>query len=69
MILYLQDHFTFAYRTKSRFPGLETISGAAKIPSIIYYDRDGKVQAVGAEATCDEVYEKALELGWYKTEW
>ena len=52
-----------------RFPAQETISGASKIPSIIYYDKVGMVRAVGAEATKDGVYEAALEGGWYKAEW
>ena len=52
-----------------RFPAQETISGASKIPSIIYYDTKGKVRAVGAEATKDGVYEAALEGDWYRAEW
>jgi hypothetical protein len=40
-----------------RFPAHEHISsGASKIPTIIYYDRDGKVRAVGAEAMEGEIY-------------
>ncbi|KAF9523663.1 hypothetical protein CPB83DRAFT_862441 [Crepidotus variabilis] len=53
----------------TRFPAQETISGASKIPTIIYYDQQGKVRAVGAEATRDGIFEAALEGDWYKAEW
>jgi hypothetical protein len=52
-----------------RFPAQETISGASKIPTIIYYDKEGNIKAVGAEATSDGIYEAALEGDWYKAEW
>ena len=52
-----------------RFPAQETISGASKIPTIIYYDSSGNVKAVGAEATKEGIYEAALEGTWYKAEW
>ncbi|KAI0668092.1 hypothetical protein C8Q78DRAFT_275391 [Trametes maxima] len=34
----------------SRFPGQENAAGDSKIPSVIYYRRDGTVHSVGAEA-------------------
>ncbi|KIJ04955.1 hypothetical protein PAXINDRAFT_141614, partial [Paxillus involutus ATCC 200175] len=34
----------------SRYPAQEHVGGDNKIPSILYYDRQGTVQAVGAEA-------------------
>jgi len=52
-----------------RFPAQETISGASKIPTIIYYDSNGNVKAVGAEATKEGIYDAALEGNWYKAEW
>lgn len=52
-----------------RFPAQETISGASKIPTIIYYDLQGDVQAVGAEATGDGILLLAEEGGWVKAEW
>jgi len=55
--------------TGGRFPAQETISGASKIPTIIYYDPEGKVRAVGAEATRDGIFEEAMEGGWVKSEW
>ena len=53
----------------TRFPAQETISGASKIPTIIYYDKNGQVKAVGAEATKDGIYETAMDQGWIKAEW
>lgn len=34
-----------------RFPCQDQVGGDSKIPTIIYYDKDGNVRAVGAEAT------------------
>lgn len=43
--------------------------GTAKLPSIIYYDKNGKVRAVGAEAEGDNVEVTADEENWHKVEW
>ncbi|KAF8873975.1 hypothetical protein CPB84DRAFT_1817940 [Gymnopilus junonius] len=53
----------------TKFPAHEHVSGASKIPTIMYYDRTGKVRAVGAEATIDGIYETAEEEQWIKAEW
>ncbi|KAJ3522838.1 hypothetical protein NMY22_g11713 [Coprinellus aureogranulatus] len=53
----------------TRFPAHEHISGASKIPTVIYYDRTGHVKSVGAEAMKDGVFETAEDEGWVKTEW
>ena len=55
--------------TPARFPANELISGASKIPTVIYYDRAGKVRAVGAEALQEGVFEIAEEENWIKAEW
>jgi hypothetical protein len=52
-----------------RFPAHEYISGASKIPTIIYYDCVGNVKAVGAEAVKEGIYEIAEEKHWVKAEW
>ena len=52
-----------------RFPAHEHISGASKIPTVIYYDRNGKVKAVGAEAMKEGISEEAQDEQWVKTEW
>ncbi|KDR69384.1 hypothetical protein GALMADRAFT_255879 [Galerina marginata CBS 339.88] len=35
----------------------------------MYYDKAGKVRAVGAEASVEGIYEMAEEEGWIKAEW
>lgn len=52
-----------------RFPAHEYTSGASKIPAIIYYDRAGKVMAVGAEAVKEGIYETAEDEHWVKAQW
>ena len=52
-----------------RFPAQEYVSGASKIPTIIYYDRAGNVKAVGAEAAKEGIYEIAEDEHWVKAEW
>ncbi|KAF5321467.1 hypothetical protein D9619_002235 [Psilocybe cf. subviscida] len=56
-------------RGVTRFPAHQNIPGAAKITTIIYYDRDGKVKAVGAEAMREGVYEQVEDEEWVKAEW
>ena len=52
-----------------RFPAQEHISGAFKIPTVIYYDLSGKVRAVGAEAVNEGIYVTADDENWAKAEW
>ncbi|KAF8805120.1 hypothetical protein BYT27DRAFT_7243300 [Phlegmacium glaucopus] len=53
----------------TRFPAHEHISGASKIPTVIYYDQNGKVKAVGAEAMKEGIFEVAEDENWVKAEW
>jgi hypothetical protein len=55
----------------SRFPAhaSEHISGASKIPTVICYDRNGKVRAMGAEAMKEGICEVAEDENWVKAEW
>ena len=55
----------------SRFPGLEEINhcDASKIPTVIYYDRSGKVRAVGGEAMIADISYIAEDESWVKAEW
>ncbi|KAF9047806.1 hypothetical protein BJ165DRAFT_1403442 [Panaeolus papilionaceus] len=53
----------------TQFPAQEYISGASKIPTVIYYDQSGKVRAVGAEAMREGIYEIAEDQQWIKAEW
>ncbi|KAF8805181.1 hypothetical protein BYT27DRAFT_7192862 [Phlegmacium glaucopus] len=53
----------------TRFPAHEQTNGASKIPTVIYYDRSGKVRAVGAEAMKEGIYEVVENENWVKAEW
>jgi molecular chaperone DnaK (HSP70) len=52
-----------------RFPAQDHVGGDSKIPSILYYDQDGDLRAVGAEALQESVIEQAEDEGWAKLEW
>ncbi|KAJ8094284.1 hypothetical protein PM082_006824 [Marasmius tenuissimus] len=53
----------------SKFPGQGKVGGDSKIPSIIYYDQEGKVRAVGAEATEGSFLEEAEDKEYIRVEW
>ena len=55
--------------TLLRFPANEQISGASKIPTVIFYDPQGNVRAVGAEAMREGILEDARDGDWVKAEW
>ena len=52
-----------------RYPAQEHVGGDNKIPSILYYDRQGTVRAIGAEALQQHIIEQAEEEEWVKLEW
>lgn len=52
-----------------RFPAQENVGGDSKIPSILYYNQEGQVCSVGAEALQESVIEKAEDEAWTKLEW
>ncbi|EIN07326.1 hypothetical protein PUNSTDRAFT_136011 [Punctularia strigosozonata HHB-11173 SS5] len=52
-----------------RFPGQEHQAGSFKIPTIMWYDRSGVVQAAGAEAELPENLDRADDQDWVKAEW
>ena len=60
---------TGARLPRCRFPAQENVGGDSKIPSILYYDQEGAVGAVGAEALHENVIESAEAEGWVKLEW
>ncbi|KAJ3971067.1 hypothetical protein EV361DRAFT_847593 [Lentinula raphanica] len=51
------------------FPGQSSIGGSAKIPSIICYDKEGKVRAVGSEALEPGFLEEAEDKGYVTSSW
>lgn len=50
------------------FPGQEHVAGNSKIPSIIYYNKYGAVQAAGAEVDNTSIIAQAEDEGWIKAE-
>ncbi|PBK65402.1 hypothetical protein ARMSODRAFT_1022211 [Armillaria solidipes] len=50
----------------TRFPSHEHVGREAKIPTVIFYDKEGNVRAVGAEALKQNIVEQAEEEGWVK---
>ncbi|KAJ7073103.1 hypothetical protein C8F01DRAFT_268957 [Mycena amicta] len=53
----------------TRFPPQPSVGGDSKVPSVAYYDRNGSVRAVGAEAMEENIQEQAVEEGWQKAAW
>lgn len=51
-----------------RFPGQEHVAGNSKIPSVIYYDKSGKLMAAGAEAESNSILAQAEDEQWIKAE-
>ena len=43
--------------------------GDCKIPSILWYDRQGTIRAIGAEARISHVEGQAVEEGWVLSKW
>ncbi|KAF9465196.1 hypothetical protein BDZ94DRAFT_1307345 [Collybia nuda] len=53
----------------TRFPAQGRVGGDSKIPTVVYYNQNGELQAAGAEASDEGVQEKADSGGWTKAEW
>lgn len=53
----------------SRFPGQQTVGGDSKIPSVVCYDADGNVVAVGSETDPDTNSELLGVEGLVRAEW
>jgi hypothetical protein len=53
----------------SSYPAQEHVGGDSKIPTVIYYDQDGNVRAVGAEAVREGIEDEAEDSQWTKSEW
>ncbi|KAK0471593.1 hypothetical protein IW261DRAFT_1571885 [Armillaria novae-zelandiae] len=50
----------------TRFPSQEHVGSDAKIPTIMYYDGEGTVKVIGAEALRENIIETAEDEGWAK---
>jgi molecular chaperone DnaK (HSP70) len=68
-VFVIQHTCFIAYSTNIRYPAQEHSGGNSKIPSILYYDSNGTVRAIGAEARQEHIIERAEEEGWMKLEW
>lgn len=53
----------------NRYPGQEHKADSSKIPTILYYDKEGVVRAAGADVHRAEIQEQADEEEWIKVEW
>ncbi|KIJ11257.1 hypothetical protein PAXINDRAFT_15797 [Paxillus involutus ATCC 200175] len=53
----------------SKYPGQEDVGGNNKIPSIVYYDKQGSLRAVGAETQQQHIIELAANEQWTRLEW
>jgi molecular chaperone DnaK (HSP70) len=53
----------------TRYPAQENVGSDSKIPTIIYYDKNGMVRAAGAEALQENIIEQAEDEEWTKVEW
>ncbi|KLO05433.1 hypothetical protein SCHPADRAFT_911041 [Schizopora paradoxa] len=53
----------------TRFPGQEHVPGSSRIPTVLSYDRTGKLRAVGAETLLSVNVELAEDEDWVKVEW
>ncbi|KAH6910163.1 hypothetical protein BKA70DRAFT_1466549 [Coprinopsis sp. MPI-PUGE-AT-0042] len=56
-------------RPVTRYPGQGHVGADCKIPTEIYYDSEGNVQAVGAEARRSGIEDIAEDEGWTKAKW
>jgi len=45
------------------------VAGAPKVPSVLYYDKQGNMRAAGAEVNSAENVERADDEEWIKIEW
>ncbi|KAJ2922267.1 hypothetical protein H1R20_g14840, partial [Candolleomyces eurysporus] len=53
----------------TRYPSQERAGGDIKIPTVIYYDKDGKPCKTGAETLEEGIEEDAEDNGWNKAHW
>ena len=53
----------------ARFPAHEQVSGASKIPTVMFYNQAGEMVAAGAEALQEGLFETSRDEDWIKTEW
>ena len=52
-----------------RYKGDTEASRDSKVPSVIYYDRNGKPAAIGAYTLDPSFINQAIVEGWTRCEW
>ncbi|EIW80189.1 hypothetical protein CONPUDRAFT_137514 [Coniophora puteana RWD-64-598 SS2] len=55
-------------RNVYRYPAQEHVGGHLKVPSILYYDRNGIARAIGDEVLQESIMDEAEAEGWVKVE-
>jgi len=63
------DRCMYLSQLNARFPAQAKTGGDCKIPSILYYDQEGSVRAVGAEALDEAFLEQAEDENFIRVEW
>lgn len=65
------SHFSrrVALSISFRFPALERGGDDCKIPSVLYYDENETVRAIGAEAMQANITERAKDEEWHEVKW
>ncbi|KAJ3523687.1 hypothetical protein NMY22_g11331 [Coprinellus aureogranulatus] len=53
----------------TRYPSQEQVGGDSKIPTVLYYDANGKPAAIGAETLQEGIEADAEENGWTRSRW
>ncbi|KAF7290140.1 hypothetical protein MIND_01327200 [Mycena indigotica] len=53
----------------TRFPPQGRAAGDSKVPSVVWYDRDGQPRALGAQTLDENVRRLAQQEGWEKAVW
>ncbi|KAF6748629.1 hypothetical protein DFP72DRAFT_1014981 [Ephemerocybe angulata] len=56
-------------RPVTRYPSQEQVGGDSKIPTVIYYNKHGKPQAIGAETLKEGIEADAEEEEWQVARW
>ncbi|KAF8177810.1 hypothetical protein K438DRAFT_1978424 [Mycena galopus ATCC 62051] len=56
-------------RPITRFPGQQDVGGDSKVPTAIFYDREGIVRAEGADTTLPAKIFEADDQGWEHAQW
>ncbi|KAJ6473427.1 hypothetical protein C8R47DRAFT_1145478 [Mycena vitilis] len=65
----LEPGQTPVIRPITRFPGQQDVGGDSKVPTSIFYDREGIIRAEGAETMRPQCRDEAQDEGWELAQW